>query len=167
MKVWFGTVAIATALTFGAAANAQEGNVADSSGCGLGTKILKGKQGVGPQVLAITTNGTYYNQFFAISSGTSGCTKDGVIRSPNKIKVITTAQLDGLARDVAQGEGEVLDSLAEVMAIEPADQKLFRATMQGNFERIFPSENVTADEVTQSITAVMAEDASLSRYVPA
>lgn len=167
MKVWFGTVAIATALTFGAAAVAQEGNVADSSGCGLGTTILKGKQGVAPQVLAITTNGTYGNQTFAISSGTSGCTKDGVIQSPNKIQVITASQLDGLARDVAQGEGEVLDSLAEVMAIEPADQKLFRTTMQGNFERIFPSENVTANEVTQSITAVLAEDASLSRYVPA
>ena len=66
-----------------------------------------------------------------------------------------------------KGEGEVLDSLAEVMAIEDVDQKLFRATMQGNFERIFPSENVTADEVTQAITAVMAENASLSRYVRA
>lgn len=167
MKAWFGTTGIALTLTFGAVAVAQEGNVADSSGCGLGTMLLKGKQGVAPQVLAITTNGTYYNQTFAISSGTSGCTKDGVIQSPSKIKVITAAQLDGLARDVAQGEGEVLDSLAEVMAIEDVDQKLFRATMQGNFERIFPSENVTADEVTQAITAVMTENASLSRYVRA
>jgi hypothetical protein len=39
--------------------------------------------------------------------------------------------------------------------------------MQDNFVRIFPSENVTADEVFVSMNAVLAEDPVLSRYAAA
>jgi hypothetical protein len=38
------------------------------------------------------------------------------------------------------------------------------AALQENFTRIFPSENVTADEVFTSINAVLVEEPTLRRY---
>jgi len=154
------------ALLLGApAAWAQQGETADSSGCGLGTMLFEGQEGIAAQVLAVTTNGTSGNQTFGISSGTLGCTQDGVVRPPAKVKILLMSSLDSLAADVARGQGETLTSLAGLMAIEAADQPRFFTSLQGNFERIFPNQNVTADEVITSINAVLAEDAVLARYV--
>jgi hypothetical protein len=147
------------------AASAQEDETASSAGCGLGTMLFDGQSGIGPQVLAVTTNGTSGNQTFGITSGTLGCTKDGVVRPPAEVRILLMSSLDNLATDVARGEGETLTSLASVMAIDEADQPRFFVSLQDNFARIFPDENVTADEVITSINAVMAEDEVLARYV--
>jgi hypothetical protein len=147
------------------AASSQEDETASSAGCGLGTMLFDGQSGIGPQVLAVTTNGTSGNQTFGITSGTLGCTKDGVVRPPAEVRILLMSSLDNLATDVARGEGETLTSLASVMAIDEADQPRFFVSLQDNFVRIFPDENVTADEVITSINAVMAEDEVLARYV--
>jgi hypothetical protein len=122
---------------------------------------------VAPQVLAVTTNGTFGNQTFGISSGTLGCTQDGVVRPPTQVKMLLVSSLDNLATDVARGEGETLDSLAKAMAIQDPDQAVFFTALQDNFTRIFPSENVTADEVFTSINAVLVEEPALRRYASA
>ena len=158
------SVALATALAAGAAWAQDKEETADSSGCGVGTMLFDGQRGAAPQILAVTTNGTF-SQTFSVSTGTLGCNSDGVVNPPTEVRMIVVSNLDGLARDTARGSGETLDSLAQAMAIEPTDRSLFFTTMQDNFARIFPSEDVTADEVLTSIHAVMAEDAALSRYV--
>jgi hypothetical protein len=146
------------------AALAQQDETASSSGCGLGTMLFEGQKGVAPQVLAVTTNGTSGNQTFGISSGTLGCTQNGVVRPPTKVRVLLMSSLDSLAVDTARGNGETLQSLASLLAVEEQDKARFFVAMQDNFVRIFPSENVTADEVFASMNAVLAEDAVLSRY---
>jgi Protein of unknown function (DUF3015) len=166
MRLVMTSALLAIALT-GPAAWAQEGETANSSGCGLGTMLFDGQAGVGPQVLAVTTNGTSGNQTFGITSGTLGCTKDGVVRPPAEVRVLLMSSLDGLAADVARGQGETLASLANLMAIDEADQERFFVALQGSFVRIFPTEAVTADEVITSINAVMAEDEVLARYLDA
>jgi hypothetical protein len=158
--------AVAIALTVGAA-YAQEGEVADSSGCGVGTILFKGQTGVAPQVLAVTTNGTLGNQTFGITSGTLGCTRDGVVSPPAEVRMLVVSSLDTLATDVARGEGETLASLASAMEIEEADRAHLYGALKSNFTRIFPSENVTADEVLVSLQTVMAEDEVLRRYLAA
>ena len=45
------------------------------AGCGLGSLAFEPGEG---QISAATTNGTFYNQFFGISSGTLNCV-DGAI----------------------------------------------------------------------------------------
>jgi hypothetical protein len=149
------------------AALAQQDETANSSGCGLGTMLFEGQKGVGPQVLAVTTNGTSGNQTFGISSGTLGCTQNGVVRPPTKVRVLLMSSLDSLAVDMARGDGETLQSLASLLAVQEQDKARFFVAMQDNFVRIFPSENVTADEVFASMNAVLAEDAVLSRYAVA
>ena len=69
-------VAVAGFCAVGVAQAQQE-----NTGCGLGTMLFDGQQGIAPQVLAVTTNGTSGNQTFGITSGTLGCTQDGVVKS--------------------------------------------------------------------------------------
>lgn len=154
------TLALATP-----AALAQQDETANSSGCGVGTILFEGQKGIAPQVLAVTTNGTLGNQTFGISSGTLGCTQEGVVRSPTKVRMLLMSSLDSLAVDVARGDGETLASLASLLAVEEGDRARFFVALQDNFVRIFPSENVTAEEVLVSMNAVLAEDPVLSRYV--
>jgi Protein of unknown function (DUF3015) len=149
------------------AALAQEDETANSTGCGLGTMIFEGQKGIAPQVLAVTTNGTSGNQTFGITSGTLGCTQEGVVRPPTKVRMLLMSSLDNLAVDVARGDGETLESLARALAVEQRDKHRFFVALQDNFLRIFPNENVTAEEVLVSMNAVLAEDAVLSRYVVA
>jgi hypothetical protein len=146
-------------------ASAQNSEAASSSGCGVGTILFEGQKGPVPQILAATTNGSLGNQTFGITSGTLGCEKDGVVRSPTKVRMLMISSLDNLATDVARGEGETLESLAALMAVEPEDKARFFASLQGDFGRIFPSEDVTVDEVIVSMNAVLAQDAVLQRYV--
>ena len=69
-KIFLATsILLASAASFAAANNV---------GCGLGTVVMGGQSGPAPQVLAVTTNGTSGSQTFGISSGTSGCSQDGV-----------------------------------------------------------------------------------------
>lgn len=51
----------------------------DSTGCGLGSMIWRGQKGPGPQILAVTTNGTFGTQTFGITTGTMGCDPNGRI----------------------------------------------------------------------------------------
>ena len=77
-----GQVGIASAL----------GNPDNGPGCGLGKLAWSdygGQKQIAPQVFMATTNGTFGSQTFGISSGTSGCTNDGLIMK-NKHMNLTT-----------------------------------------------------------------------------
>src|SRR5258705_145254 len=86
--------------------------LADNVGtCGWGSKLFDGSKGVAPQVFAATTNNFLGNDTFGISSGTSGCTQDGMVKSTWKTSMFIDGNKERLARDMAIGGGETLDSL--------------------------------------------------------
>ncbi len=139
----------------------------NSVGCGLGSQIFDGQSGVFPQVLAVTTNGTLGNQTFGISSGTSGCKSDGTVVASQRVPMYVGANMDALARDMATGGGETLDSLASLMQINADDRTEFFATARRNYARIFSSHDVSAGDVLASLYGVMSENDRLAAYVPA
>lgn len=159
MKKTLVSIALLASVSASSAFAAQE-----NTGCGLGTMLFDGKSGVGPQILAVTTNGTSGNQTFGISSGTLGCTQDGVVTSSEKLSMFTSSNMDNLARDMSVGHGESLETMASLMGIEEEDKANFYTTAQQNFDQIFTSENVTAEEVLASLNEVMAKDENLARY---
>ena len=64
--------------------------------------------------------------------------------------------MDNLARDIAKGQGETLDSFAELMQV-PAEKRIaFNQKLQANFAVIFPSENVVLADVVDNIVTVAA-----------
>jgi len=147
-----------------AALAAGENNVGS---CGWGTKLFDGQSGVVPQALAATTNGSTGNQTFAITSGTSGCTQDGAVRSSWKTSMFIDGNKGKLARDMSRGSGEALDSLAHLLGVESQDRAAFNQVTKENLARIFPNENVTTDQVVVALREVLAADARLGRYVVA
>lgn len=153
-------ILVAVAL-MGAASFAAADNV---GGCGLGSKVFDGKSGVGPQILALTTNGTSANQTFGISSGTLGCTQDGVVRSNWKTAAYIEGNMNKLARDMSAGQGESLDALASLIQIDGADKAAFFRATKDHFARIYNADMLSAQDVMRNLREVLAQDATLARY---
>ena len=150
---------IATAITF-TASNAY----AENTGCGWGTMVFEGKSGKGNEILAVTTNGTLGNQTFGITTGTAGCDEGATIASA-EVQVFASANMNKLARDMAIGEGETLDSLADLMKIDEADKAKFFTLTKTNFDKIYPTEDVTTGEMLSALQEVMAREPGLAKYI--
>jgi len=123
------------------------------AGCGLGSMVFPENDQVS-QILAGTTNGTSGNQTFGISTGTLGCTPDGVMAQNEKLNIFTSENLENLALEISKGQGETLDTFVELNGVQTADKSEFIAKLQGNFSKIFTSENITAGEVLNNIRAI-------------
>lgn len=129
----------------------------DNVGVGLGTTLFEGHNGLISQVSAATTNGSCGNQTFAITSGTSGAQPyDGFVKN-EQINTFVKENMDVLAREMAAGAGESVDTLAELMAV-PADKRGdFAKSLQAHFGEIYTSAEVTHTEVIENA----------GRFVPA
>ncbi len=122
----------------------------DSTGCGLGSMAWRGQSGAGPQVLAVTTNGTFGTQTFGISSGTSGCEQSGRITGGTGRMSLAFIEnnMDQFAMDASVGHGETIDTLAGILNVD--SEKLGQVSKE-NFAKIFSNENVDAVSVTLAV----------------
>lgn len=145
-------VAFVVSLMVAGSAFAAEGY--GSAGCGLGSMILGSEPGF-VQVFAATTNGTSGSQTFGITSGTSNCDKQAKFSSNERLNQFVKENMDNLAKDVAMGYGESLDSLAELMGVSADKRPAVYAKLQANFSNIFGSENVEFADVVDSIVTII------------
>lgn len=133
-------------------------------GCGLGAMIFNGNKKVVHQVLAATTNGSFGNQTFGITSGTLGCTNDGIVKNGEKVNVFASVNLDSLSQEMAQGKGEHLASLASLMGVPADQQPAFFSFTQEKYTSIFKTEQTTSTEMLVSLTSEMSAHPDLSSY---
>jgi hypothetical protein len=134
-------------------------------GCGLGTQVWEGNKGLLPKVLGATTNGSFGNQTFGITFNTIGCSSSGAITADARLNMFASANLDRLARDMANGQGETLDALAQLMNIPASDRPVFGEFTRVHFPEIFAGEGeVTAADVLTSLRGLMAQDQRLAGY---
>lgn len=138
-------------MTFGLAYADQ---LKDNVGCGWGSMAFEGKTGLIYQVMAATTNGTFGNQTFGITSGTANCEEAPSFSSNEPLNHFVAENMDNLARDIATGEGEYVSTLAALMGVPAKERAGFYQTLQSHFDEIFPSENVTHVDVLESIARV-------------
>ena len=139
--------------------------VADSGpGCGLGQQIFAGQTGLGPHVLAATTNTTFYNQLFGLSFDSLGCNGEAVITAEYQRNVFVAGNFDNIARDAAQGGGQHLLSLASLMNMTEQDTEQFIELTQQQYEILFgqPVENIDAWLI--QLDAALEADPFLSHY---
>jgi len=140
----------------------------NDAGCGVGSLIFKQNE-MGGQILAATTNGTFGNQTFGITTGTLGCTAAGNLSQSTRADVeraqknFVTANYRDLSREMAQGQGEYLSSLADLLGCSPSAAPSFGKMAQKNYGQIFPSKNATPDAVLGVLKLDLKKDASLSR----
>ena len=125
-------------------------------GCGLGSLAFEGQSdGLISQVSAATTNGTFGNQTFGITSGTSNCAQFKTWASNEKLNAFVADNMDSLAKDIAKGKGEYLDTLASLMSVPDQQKAAFGAKLQINFSRIYTSGAVATIDVIKNIEAVI------------
>lgn len=152
-------IALAALLVAGSSAAMADPDV----GCGVGTQVWEGQSGKIPKLLAATTNGIFTNQLLGITFGTLGCSGDGNVKAA--VVTFTNENAESLARDMAVGEGERLNVLAELLQIKDADKSHFFAVTKENFAQIYSANNQNSLQVLASLQEVMAKDQILKSYV--
>ena len=141
-------------VAFAVAFSASSAYAVDSTGCGLGSTIFKGQSGLLFQVLAVTTNGSFGNQTFGISTGTSGCDQHGRITGgTGRVLAFLENNLEQFAVDAARGHGETIDTVAALMGVS-SDKA--GTTIKENFAFIFDSHDVSAVTVTLKVSELLA-----------
>jgi len=133
-------------------------------GCGVGAMIWKGQSGIAPHVLAATTNGTFGNQTFGMTTGTLGCQTNESVQS---MAMYMDSNIDKVARDISRGSGENLDTLAVLLGVDAEDRETFNTVLKNNFATIFPNSNTTSGEAVDSIVSLLEQNESLNKYVAA
>ena len=144
-------LALAAVAAVSLSANAH---AVDSTGCGLGSLAWRGQQGMVPQVLAVTTNGTFGNQTFGITSGTSGCDPQGRVTGGTGRMTLAFLEnnLEQFAMDASAGHGETIDTLAGILNV---DSEKLGEVAKTNFASLFPDENADAVDVTVKLMALI------------
>lgn len=128
----FAVLAVA-AVCVGTPAFAQS-NLYGSAGCGLGSQLFKNND-VFSQVLAGTTNGSTWTQFFGITSGTSNCVEDGTVASNKALPAFVEANDVALEREISRGSGDLIGALAGVMGC--SDTPALGARLQSSYTQIY------------------------------
>jgi hypothetical protein len=123
-------------------------------GCGLGTMLFETNEGLMSQTAAATTNGLFGNQTFGISSGTLDCNQPAQFYGSEMLHRFVAENMDNLAKDIARGQGESLDTLSVLMNVPAENRATFNTRLQTNFDHIFTSPQVTDAEVLQNIITV-------------
>lgn len=152
-------IALAAVLAVGSTAAFADKDV----GCGIGSQVWAGQTGKVPKILAGTTNGLFANQLFGITFGTLGCSGTGAVTA--QAVTFTNENAESLARDMAVGQGESLNVLAELLNIKSEDKHRFFEVSKQNFSEIYSADNQDAFQVLASLQSIMAKDEVLKAYV--
>jgi opacity protein-like surface antigen len=156
MKRSFVVLAVVVASLMLAGAAFAAGQARSNTGCGLGSMLFQNNADNSTilQTFQATTNGIYGNQTFGITTGTSDCKQPKNFVSNERLNEFMVANMDNLARDIAQGRGETLDAFAELMGVPTEKRPVFYAQLQAGFTRIFTSSNVQMASVMDNVSTV-------------
>lgn len=132
------------------------GQAHTNTGCGLGTMLWQNKAdgSILFEILQSTTNGTSGTQTFGITSGTSECQQPGKVVQNEKLNQFVRANIDNLAKDIAMGKGETLDTFVEMMGVPATQSDAYKAKLQANFNKIFTSDKIVMAEVIDNVVTV-------------
>lgn len=128
-----------------------------AAGCGLGSILFESESGTFMQVLAATSNLLSANQCFSITSGTSNC--DPTVGDAQSTKTFVVANRASIAKDIARGRGETIQSLAELAGC--ADPDAVGVTLQENFGQIFPDAQISDEQVGDGVVRVLKRETAL------
>jgi hypothetical protein len=159
-RILFSTV-IAAAFTIVSVSPVFAAN--EGVGCGLGAMVFEGKkETVLFQMLASTTNGSFGNQSFGITSGTLGCTNDGIVKNNEKVDVFASVNFENLKQNMAQGQGEYLTSFANLLGVSENLQPVFFTLTQEQYASLIKSEATTPSEMLVALNHELSSHPSLS-----
>jgi hypothetical protein len=127
------------------------------AGCGLGSMLVK-ENNTWSQVLASLLNGTG-GQSFAISTGTSNCTEDGVTNAAREKEAFMEVNYAELKRDIAVGNGEYVSSLASLYGCKGEAANGFAKALKSNSGSLLQK---NSQESLVEINQIVSSDAALA-----
>ena len=129
------------------------------AGCGLGSLLIKNNSKA-PQIGAFFLNATGY-QTSAISTGSSNCVNTRTEVAAMEQQVFVAANLTSLSKEAAQGNGDHLNGLAEVLGCEGDEERLRLGQMsQAKYEQLFATQE--PDAVLNSYLSAIQADTYLA-----
>jgi hypothetical protein len=93
-----------------------------------------------------TTRGTT-----ASTSGLSGYTDDGLIKPDHRITLFVHENFDNLSQDMAQGQGEYLASLGDLLDVPEGQRAEFYASTQKRYQELFHSQQPKPDQLLAAL----------------
>lgn len=144
-KVLVSVIAVAALSTAGFA------TVNNQTGCGLGSQIIKDDSSALMLALQATTNGIFGNQTFGITSGTSGCKRAQIVMNERAAEFVAS-NMDQLSREIAIGQGESVETLAELLNVN--DKAAFASALQANYNAIYANEKADMATVLDNVATI-------------
>jgi len=127
------------------------------SGCGWGYMLFgKDHNTKGPQIGAWFLNSYIPTQPFGISSGTSGCTPDGMVAMGQEVETYAAVNLPNLSAEMAKGEGEYLNAFAALLGTPEEKQPALLSFLHENYAVLFPSAETTSTEMLDTLKKELA-----------
>jgi hypothetical protein len=149
-----------TILAVSVGASVARAEVYGMAGCGLGSLVFKENNMT--QILAATTNGTFANQTFGITSGTSNCVSGGVVKAEREQAAFAEVNFQDLKRNMATGGGEFLTSFATLLGCDDAAKPVLAKMTQTKYESILPSEKTTPIQMLVGVKTQIKGNPQLS-----
>ena len=132
--------------------------MAGDAGCGLGGMLIKSNTKL-LQLFAVTTNGTFFSQTLGITFGTSDCSAKGLVLNDKQIQYFVEVNHSDLIREMAQGYGDKLSTLAALNGCRTDSQiSAFNAKAQSSFRSIVPSSYTTAVDFVNNMHSASIAD---------
>jgi hypothetical protein len=125
-------------------------------GCGIGTKLMEGREGLVPHLLASCTNG-YTGQSVSITFNSFGCDSTGPVTVDAQLRKFAAANIDQLSRDAARGEGESLSALAYLLQVPAEQHEAFGLFAREHFVELFPHQDVSSNELIDALFRLLDE----------
>ena len=133
--------------------------MANDAGCGLGGMLIKSNTKL-MQLVATTLNGTFGSQTFGITFGTSGCSANGIVQNDKQIQYFVEVNQAELTREMAQGHGEKLSTLAALNGCATDSQvSAFNTKAQSSFKSIVPAAQTSAVDFVSNMKSASVADA--------
>ena len=132
-----------------------------AAGCGLGSLVF-GDQPGPVQIFAATTNGTFGNQTFGITSGTLNCTSAGVVKAQREQAAFAEVNFQDLKRNMAAGGGEFVTSFASLLGCEDSAKAPLAKMTQAKFETIFASPKTTPMQMLAAVKSQISATPALA-----
>jgi len=136
-----------------------------AGGCGIGKEIMAGKTGLGSNLVAAILNNILIPNTFFMSTGILGCDTTKAVMNEQQGETFVASNMDTLAVEMAQGNGDHLSSLASMLGVADEDKPAFFTLAKDQYEPLFSTAEASPSEVLSTFNTAMLNDPRLSRYV--
>lgn len=133
-----------------------------AAGCGFGGLVIKENR-ILPQIGAWFLNGLYWNNTFAMTSGTSECggPKKGTMAEKDQEHFVK-GNYDTLAKEMAVGEGEGLNTLSDLLGCPVEERETLASYIRQNYSSLIRDETTAPTEMLAALKQGLSGEPAFS-----